>query len=338
MLNNAIAAPAVSNSAAWGLVCLEKRARVGYIPKIVKRKCGDRAAALVRSYFVQYRQKLAVATRNMGLSDVCKKNLEGKELPKQKLAEPVLVHVQTKLEKKELFEQFLERYASGSALDTVFGKYILDLIKQLPDVAAMCNYINISMPAYGCKLVAEDKDEISRFNILYAAHEVVSAKDGLRCQRLNIFHSCWNLLQTMCGANTRYVNLTFTVIDGPCGIKREMEDVPCQWQDILYSYYINGSEKGNLWPLAWNLLAKPMMLESTLYSMGDLFKSTSSLFSTLDRSIDEIGKKCNPSSANSIRIFFGNMKYGMYDFYKLAYMEEYPNISSVIGSAWKTMK
>ena len=291
LLKMSIPAITMIDSVGSGLVCLEECDLVKYVPEIVSRKCDNRAVGLVRNYFVQYRQKFTVATRKMGFSDICRNHVQVEGMPNRNLS--VLAYTKTELETKEKFEQFLESRAVGSALDTRYGKYVLDGIKDLT-VKTMCNATNMALQAIGCIMVSDDNEEISRFKVLYAAHTVSPyTNHGPRCQRLDIFHSCWDFLLELCGEGTvRLFNHTFTLISGSCGIKREMEDVPCEWQDVLYRYYIGASEGGNLCPLSFNSLTQPMLLDSTRYLMGNVLKSTSSLFSTLDKSVNEVGKIC----------------------------------------------
>ncbi len=319
--NMSILANAIANSLARGLVCLEERGLVQYIPEIVSRKCDNYAVSLVKMYFAEYRQKFTAAATKIGFSDVCNNQAKVKEMPRRHLAKQVLAPNSGKLGTKEEFEQFLERWASGSALDTLLGKKLLDYIKEIP-VTAMCNIKNMQLEVAGCTLATEDKEEISRFNVLYAAHSVSAwNRHGPPCQRLDILRSCWNLLVSICGEESvRYFNHTFTVITGSCGIKREMEDMPCQWQDTLYKYYMGASEGGNLWPTGYNLLGRPMVLQSGIYFMGELLKSSSSLFYSLEESASEIGKRCSQTSADSIRIFFRNLNYEAYDLYKAMYL------------------
>ncbi len=321
LLNMSISAEEIAISLATGLVCLEERGLVQYIPEIVSRKCDNYAVNLVKMFFSEYRQTFTAAARKIGFSDVCNNQAHDKGLPRPNLAEQVFAQVPGKLETKEKFIQFLERWASGSALDTLVGKYILGRIKEIP-VTAMCNITKMPLQVASCTLATIDKEEISRFNVLFAAHSVSAwNRHGPPCQRLDIFRSCWNLLMSLCGEESlRFFHHTFTVITGTCGIKQEMEDIPCQWQDALYKYYIGASEGGNLWPTGYNSLSRPMELQSGTYVMGDLLKSASSLFSSLEESASEIGKRCSQASADSIRIFFRNLNYAAYDLYKGKYL------------------
>ncbi len=321
LLNMSIVPNVVATSIAGGLVCLEERGLVQYIPEIVSRNCDNYAVRLVKRYFAEYRQTFTVVAKKIGFSDVCNNHAQVKRVPTRNLAEQGFAPDLGKLGTKEEFEQFLERWASGSALDTIFGKYLLGRIKEIP-VKAMCDIHNLDLEVSTCTLATEDKEEISRFNVLYAAHsENLFSHHGPPCQRLDILRSCWNLLASICGEEyLRYFNHTFTLIIGSCGIKREMEDIPCQWQDTLYKYYIGASEGGNLWPTGYNLLRRPMELQSGTHFMGELLKSASSLFYSLKESTSEIGKRCSQTPADSIRIFFRDLNYEAFDLYKGIYL------------------
>ncbi len=62
-------------------------------------------------------------------------------------------------------------------------------------------------------------------------------------------------------------------------------------------------------------LGRPMILQSGRYYKGDYLKSESSLFSTLDKAANEIGKICSQASADSVRMFYMNLAYEAYDLY-----------------------
>ncbi len=250
LLNNSIDADDILISVVNGLVCLDKKHGLEkYIPEIVSRKCGSYAVRLVQSYFTDYRKQFEVAAKKMGLSDICSNRIQVTGMAGGNLAEQVKALPVSKMETTGEFEQFLESCKVGSALDTLFGEHILHRIAQIP-AKTMCNITNMNLQVFGCSLASEDKEKISRFNVLLAAHEVSGGNNhGLQCHRLDILRSCWNILEKICGEeNVRYFNHIFTVMNGSCGITREMEDVPCEWQDVFYKYYIGASEGGNIWP------------------------------------------------------------------------------------------
>ncbi len=233
--------------------------------------------------------------------------------------------------KKEEIEKFLERRAEGSALDTLFGRHLLDFIREIPE-KTLCDVISVGWQFLGCVLVSDDIDGISRFNVLFEAHAtLVWLTHGPQCRRLEMFSSCRKLLENNCGEQAvRFYRYSFTLMNGSCDIQQMMEDVPCEWQDILYSYYIGASEGGNLWPTGYNLLHRPMFLENGNYSMGNLMMSSSLFFSTLHKALHKIALRCSQKSADSVRMFFERLKYTVYDFYHLAHMLQ-PKLSSSVG-------
>ncbi len=86
---------------------------------------------------------------------------------------------------KSDISKLLENTASGTALDTVYGKYVLAWLHNLHG-EDICTTVNAYVAFKVCILSSDDKSEMSKFNILQFAHKIIpSLHHGTQCNRLD---------------------------------------------------------------------------------------------------------------------------------------------------------
>ncbi len=162
-----------------------------------------------------------------------------------------------------------------------------------------------------CNLMSLDLPGKARFNVLQYAHVIVSLpfatySDG---SSLKMFYTCWNLILQICGHNTSYYEYSYRVSAGSRETQRMMENMTCEWQDMLIGHYIEASEHGNIWPTAMNVPKNPWFLSYARYTFGNLTNSLSGLLSAVSPSLKEISAKCRMASAKRFRLFYDRLQY-----------------------------
>lgn len=82
----------------------------------------------------------------------------------------------------------LEITAPGTALDTVYGKYVLTHLYSLSEKELCTDTLNADFAYSACVLSSQDKSEKSKFNILQFAHQLaLFTNSGSQCSRLEEF-------------------------------------------------------------------------------------------------------------------------------------------------------
>ncbi len=55
-------------------------------------------------------------------------------------------------------------------------------------------------------------------------------------------------LRQICGTNATYLDYEYHVSAGSRLIQSVMDNLTCEWQDMLLQYYLEAAEHGNIWP------------------------------------------------------------------------------------------
>ena len=302
-----------------GMMCFPESVISHYIPFIVNQKCGcgSQAADLVRSYYLYFRAHFNELLNEMGVpTDICDRRIhknpttaDGARVGTENTDGRPIVR---------LFEQFIENNSPGTAMDTVYGRYLRSNIKGI-SVLEFCNPVSGLISSFqACVFLSYDASGKGMFNVLQYAHSTTMPyTDFPETSSMKILSSCWHLLQQICGANTTYLEYSYRVSTGSRQIQEMMNNVTCKWQDMLIGHYIAASEGGNIWPTAYNVPGRPMLLTRGIYTLGDFQNSVSDLSVALDAGIKEISGKCSKASAKRIRLFYHRLNYFLYDVLKL---------------------
>ena len=253
-----------------GLICLPESVISHDATFIVDRKCGSNAADLVRDFYLYYRTRFTGLLSKAGLPTIiCDKQTRRKPAIGSLYATPD--HTPDDGIFRKSFEQFLEKHSPGTAMDTPYGDTVRAALALVSD-REFCNPITgLPTPFHACLLLSYDPSGKGRFNILSFAHYVsLPFSPYPDSSSLKIFRSCWNLLQQMCGQNTSYLRYTYHVSAGSRAIQSVMDNITCEWQDMLIRLYIRASEQGNIWPTGANADRRPMFLSGGRNSYGSL--------------------------------------------------------------------
>ena len=301
-----------------GLICLPKSVISHDVAFIIDRKCGSHAAEFVRNFSLFYRSRFNSALSKMGLpTSICDK--ETRRNPTgDRIYAPSGDTEKDHIISSTSFDQFLDKNSPGTAMDTVYGGIIRDIIKTLPETEFCRPLTGLTFTFQSCVLLSYDSSGKTKFNVLQYAHSVLSLpftplSDS---SRLKVFRSCWNLLQQICGPNTTYYEYYYHVSVGSREIQRMMDNLTCEWQDTLIRHYIEASGHGN-WPTSYNAFTGPMHLSNGTYTSGDLGNSMSDVISAVRRAVKEISARCSVASANRIDLFYQRVNYNYYATIKL---------------------
>ncbi len=311
----------VGSNLVVGYVCLPESVITHDVSFIIDRKCGAHAAGLVRDYYLFYRTRLSSVFSKMGFpTNICDKETRRNPTLDRVYAAPDYAENDGTLRRH--FYQFLDENSPGTGMDTAFGAFLRNGIKTVPDRDFCDPTAALSAPTQACLLLSYDTSGRARFNILQYAHSVheVAFEPFPDSSSLKMFHSCWNLLQQICGHNMTYYEYSYRVSAGSREIQRMMDNLTCEWQDMLMGHYIEASEHGNIWPTTLNAPDNPMFLSSGRFTFGSLTNSLSDLLSVVSRGVKEISAKCGMASAKRIRFFYARLQYDFYDIIQLMNM------------------
>ncbi len=303
-----------------GLTCLPESVISHDIAFIVNRRCGSHAADLVCRYYLYFRSSFNSILSKIGfLNNICDK--ETRRNPTIDRADTAPVDTPTGGIFSRLFDTFVEEKFPGTAMDTEYGAILRSEIQSLSDQEFCDKFLGVQLPFQACLYLSYNPSGKAKFNILQYAHAVsiTPFTPYPDSSSLTIFHSCWNLVQQICGPNATYIGYTYHVSAGSREIQRMMDDLTCEWQDTLIRLYIEASENGNIWPTGDNGNKRPMFLSSGILPFGSLTNSMSDLISVVSRGVKEISAKCSLTSAKRIMLFYERIKYSWYDEIKFLY-------------------
>ncbi len=228
------------------LYCIPKTVISTCIRDIVQDHCGTMAANLAESYLFYLHHWFDEALQSVGLdSNICDSDTNSDMMPTRPPITPGHTNIS--------ISQLLEMTAPGTALDTVYGKYTLTVVRRL-SVEELCSPTGTFAAYFACSMSSDNKFEKNKFSILQFAHQLSSlAYHGAQCSRLEQFTACWNLLQQTCGPTTRGLEQDATLLVEACEIQSEMDTAGCHWQDMLLGHYIQAS-RVTMWPTSANCL------------------------------------------------------------------------------------
>ncbi len=203
----------------------------------------------------------------------------------------------------------LDITAPGTALDTVYGKYIMEYLHRL-SLVELCTTENVFAAYIACVMSSDDKSEKGKFNILQFAHQALPINyHGAQCSRLDHFTECWNLLHGICGSKVRGLEQHATLSMESCKIQSEMDTYGCHWQDMLLQHYINAN-RVTVWPLVAQCLRNPMTLDNAHYStFNSVMDDLNTANSLLQRGVDEISKICGSQPAKRLSFLLNKLRY-----------------------------
>ncbi len=301
------------------LICLPESVISHDVSFIIERKCGSHAAYLVRDYYFYVRTRFNSVLGTMGF----RTNICDKEIRRNTTIGGVFVAPDdTKSDGvfTRSIDQFFKENSPGTAMDTAWGRLLRMLMANTPE-EKFCDPLVYLTGAYqACLFLSFDPSGKAMFNVLQFAHSTkgIYFTPFPDSSSLKLFRSCWNLMEQMCGPNTTYLEYFYHASAGSREIQRMMDNLTCEWQDMLIRLYIEASEHGNLWPSTVNANQAPMFLSSGNYPYGSLTNSMSDLISVLSPGVKEISAKCSMASAERIKLFYQRLKYYLYIEIKLA--------------------
>ncbi len=304
-----------------GLICLPESVISHDVSFIIDRKCGSHAADLVRNFYLYYRIRFNSVLNKMHFpTNVCDKETSRK--PTGDRAYTGRKDSERHFISSKLLEEFLEEHSPGTAMDTAYGYRVGNAIKKLSDRELCDPLVGLLYTFEACILLSYDPSGKARFNVLHYAHFVfaVPYTPFPDSSSLKIFYSCWNLLRQICGPNTTYFDYNYHVSVGSREIQRMMDNLTCEWQDMLIRQYIEASEHGNIWPTAYNAHRRPMFLSNGRYTTGNLTNSMSDLYSVVSRGVKEISARCTLAAGKGLKWFYHRLQYSWYTEMKLLYI------------------
>ncbi len=284
------------------LYCLPRSAITTCVRGIVQDQCRAVTADFVQNFLLYLQDWFGQALESAGLKlNSCDQEIESNMLPSR----PPVPFEHDNL---GIFS-LLETTAPGTALDTVYGRYILASLRGL-SVEELCNDHNGYTAYLACWMSSDGKYDKSKFDILQYAHQLIPVLSyhGTQCGRLDDFTACWNLLQEICGHKVRGLKQHATLMVEGCKIQSELDTAACHWQDNLLEHYINAS-RVTVWPTTYQGLLNPMSLENTHYHSVSVLNDLDTVISLLQPGVEAIYWQCAPQPANRLGQLLTKLRY-----------------------------
>ena len=284
------------------LYCLPKSVISTCVGGIIEDHCGSVAADLVQNFILFNKDWYSKDMYSAGLeSNICDQGIGSNMIS----SSPLLPSGKAKLGISEL----LDITAPGTALDTLYGKWLLSYLHNLPE-EELCTIENAAYFYEACFLSSDDKSEKGKFNILQFANGLTEfIYHGTQCDRLKQFTACWNLLQESCEPKVRGFEQHATLLVDGCKIQSEMDTVGCHWQDMLLPHYIQASQV-TVWPIVGQCLSNPLCLDNGHYSTyNSIINDLDTVISLLQPGVEEISRKCGSATANRLKALLQKLSY-----------------------------
>ena len=297
------------------LYCLPTSVISTCIKDVIAENCGTVTADFVQNYLFFTQEWFDHILRSAGIKlNICEYNISSDMvvsrplIPTKGIGGPlgtVSVHPKHRIS----ISRLLESTAPGTALNTVFGKYVLHILHSLSG-EELCTTENAYAAYLACVLSSDDNSETSKFNIIQFAHQIAGPlSHGTQCNRLEQFTECWNLLQEICGPKIRGFKQHATLMVESCKIQSEMTTAGCHWQDMLLPYYIQSS-RVTVWPTAAQCLVNPMSLDDVHYTrFNSVINDLDTVISFLQPALKDISKKCGSQYAERVRLLLNKLHY-----------------------------
>ncbi len=318
------AVSATNRVIADGLVCLPESVLSQDFSFIIDSMCGTHAAGLARDFYLYFRRRYQYLLAKTGFpTNICDKETKGSAYPiprRNEEAGAAPGDAKRDGASSRLFNRFLEDNSPGTAMDTVYGRVIRNIIGWMTR-KEFCIPTQLDTSLDVCILLSYDPSGKGTFNVLQFAHSTGDLFTPFTdSSRMEIFRTCWNLLQEICGANATYLDYRYRVSAESRQIQSMMDNLTCGWQDMLLARYLEAAEHGNIWPTGLNALQRPMFLSLGYYSFRDWATSMNDLVRVLNRGVNEIAARCSLPSAKRIRLFYERLRYGWDNEIRLVYM------------------
>ncbi len=279
--------------------------------KVIENQCGASTAALVQDYLSHARHWTAKALKSAGLpSNICSNELSGYTSTRKKISLGVpgsLSHYE-----KSHFDKLLEDMVPGSALDTIYGRFVLRGIRNVSG-EKLCSF-TMSMPAYSaCIMSSDDISYRNQVNVLQFAQNILSVEyHGTKCQRLEQFKTCWKFLKQICGPRVVDFEQHAKILVGGCGIQTLMDRTGCKWQDMLLGHYVEAGHS-TLWPLTSQGAKNPLILERGIHNRTTVRMDLEKVISLLRPGVAEISARCGQGPATQLWSLLQSLKDARFD-------------------------
>ncbi len=307
-----------------GLVCFPESVIFQNVSSLISGRCGGHAASLVTSYYMGFREHLNTLLEQTGFrGNVCDKELAPRTAGAA--TDSTSATDSSKFSSQEAsctsFDAFLGYHSAETAMDTVYGRALGAYIRDIPAREFCQPDSGLDLAYSACFLLSYHTQGKAVFNVVQYAHSMAFPFLDLPVRsRMEIFHRCCTLLQQICGQMTRYDAYSSSLASGSWEIRSMMDNLTCEWQDMLIRRYLAASHDGNMWPTGYNFPKRPIFLSSGVYSFGSITGSFVKLLSMLDPGVKEISAKCNKVAGKRIEYFYEQLKYGFYDKVKFLQM------------------
>lgn len=297
--------------------CFPTDALVPCVKPIITTRCGDEAATMVVDYIIfvqdQYKENLIRAglnpdpcmiDRSRYVNDALKPDFRNYSTSSETESRQIA--------SKEEFNRLLVEEAPGTFLDTEFGRSLLTYIISLTR-EELCEPIDPFLAYATCGFIADDVTADTRFNILQFAHQLLPVwYHGTRCSKLDVFRTCWEGLQNICGQVTRGFRLHATLLAKSCALDDIMDIKQCKWQDMLLRPYLESSRK-TIWPIHFQLPDDFFLLEPAIYHGPSLGNELMDAIHMLQPGVDEIAARCDKDAADNLTSLYSDIGYDTYD-------------------------
>ncbi len=300
--------------------CLPRRVIEGCVKDIVQSKCGKSTAELTVKYITFHIEQDAKYLSELGLSPIqCDSDhisQYGKQTPSgitllnsshTLLGEHYnLVHARPELDRMSLTD------AVGTGLDTVFGKRLMLDLRKFETEINPCGKYLLFLQYEACVLFSDARHEPPSYSILQSAHGLLNVlTQGKMCSRLNKLVACWNLQKEVCGPAARGFEHDFILQIESCNIQQYMESIQCDWQDMLFEFYLDAAQK-TAWPLA-EQSGEPRYLDNARYEVGETVNSFEHFIQLLEPGVGRIASRCGSEAAERLQKVFWKLKYTLAD-------------------------
>lgn len=226
------------------LYCLPQDHIRGCVETVVARQCGESAAAIVGGFIHFLQTEYGNVLEGAGLTaNICHSEPGTYTQPRDEDNQPVPLGASYTREgdaevTPNVFSRFLNDAASGTALDSVWGRHLQSSVAGRTG-DQMCQLYNISQAYDACVLLSDVLGDASCFNLLQYAHQLISMLyHGTGCTNMAVFQHCWRLLRELCGPATRGLVQHATLLIQGCHIQARLREIQCHWEDMLLQSYL----------------------------------------------------------------------------------------------------
>ncbi len=300
-------------------LCLPSAVIHGCVKKIVKNICGDSASEMVVKFIGFQQKQFANAVTQVGLSPVdCDSGQNRQFRPKTSTLRAThksgnLAARLYGLEDPRLhFMKIISQESPGTALDTNFGRELLTYLRNATSAKRECSLNVLSRQYLACWLFSTDPTEPPKYSILPSGHRTsLIQRFGTQCNRRQDFEACWNLQKGVCGQVTKYFEHDFILQIDSCYIQQYMERIQCNWQDMMFEFYIQASQHSD-WPLG-RQSGEPLYLDNVTYKFREIAQSMHHFLHLLELGIERIASRCGHEASERLYEVYGKLNHTLND-------------------------